>query len=120
MRFTLLSRRVAIVTGAASGLGRSIALRLARDGHDIAVADLPGLPVHDVVREVEYLGGRAMSGHVDVRSEEGVEQMVRPTAEDLGSVDIVSFGSCSIRECNALIRGRRLSRTLESLGSIRC
>lgn len=89
-RFTLPARRVAVVTGAARGIGRSIALRLARDGHDVAVADLRGSALDTVAKEIEAIGRRALALHADVSREEDVHKLVNDVAGGLGSVDIVS------------------------------
>ncbi|KZV67621.1 NAD(P)-binding protein [Peniophora sp. CONT] len=83
------SNRVAIVTGAASGIGRSIALRLARDGHDVAVTDLPGSTVPDVVKEIEALGRKSKAFYADVTKEAEVKKLVDDAAGELGSVDIM-------------------------------
>ncbi|KZV67620.1 NAD-binding protein [Peniophora sp. CONT] len=85
----LAPHRVAIVTGAASGLGRSIALRLAQDGHDIAVTDLPGSRVQEVAHEIEALGRRSMVLYTDLTKEDEVKKMVDDVAHQLGSVDIM-------------------------------
>ena len=89
-RLTLPAQRVAIVTGAARGIGRSIALRLARDGHDVAVADLRGSAVDKVAKEIGLLGRRSLALHTDVSREDQVEELVNDVAGNLGSVDIVS------------------------------
>lgn len=83
------SHRVAIVTGAARGIGRSIALRLGRDGHDVAVADTRGSAVYEVEREIRALGRRSMALYTDVSKEEEVEKLVDDVATKLGGVDIV-------------------------------
>ena len=93
-RFTLPAKRVAIVTGAARGLGRAIALRLGQDGHDVAVADLQGSAINEVAREITALGGRSLALHADVSREEDVEEMVNDVAGKLGSIDIVSGSRC--------------------------
>ena len=87
--FKLPARRVAIVTGAARGMGRSIALRLGRNGHDVAVADMRGSEVYKVAREIESLGTRSMALYTDVTKEEEVEKLVHDVVGGLGSVDIV-------------------------------
>ncbi|KZV67616.1 NAD-binding protein [Peniophora sp. CONT] len=87
--FKLSAHRVAIVTGAARGIGRSIALRLARDGHNVAVADVGGSGVYSVAREVEAMGRRSMALYADVSQEKDVESMIGDVASELGSVDIM-------------------------------
>ena len=91
-----LQGKVALVTGAAGagGLGRAIALRLAREGADLIVNDLSeesgprqGLP--DVVREIEALGRRALPVYADVSSAAQVEQMVDAALEQFGRIDIM-------------------------------
>ena len=83
------TNRVAVVTGAAIGLGKSIALRLARDGYDVVVTDLPGSSVQGVAREIEALGRRSLSLHADVAKEQEVEKLVEDVASAMGSIDIV-------------------------------
>jgi meso-butanediol dehydrogenase/(S,S)-butanediol dehydrogenase/diacetyl reductase len=55
--------RIAFVTGGGQGIGRAIACRLARDGHDIAIADIPPAKarVDDVIKEIESYGRKAIS-----------------------------------------------------------
>ena len=55
--------RVAFVTGGAQGIGRAIACRLARDGHDIAIADRPAAKdrVAEVLKEIESYGRKVIS-----------------------------------------------------------
>ena len=91
--FKLAARRVAVVTGGARGIGRGIALRLARDGHDIAVADIPGSSLDEVAQEISALGRRAMTHHVDVTQEDQVVGLVEHVVDRLGSVDIVRSSS---------------------------
>src|SRR5579872_4948329 len=65
---TAARRKNAIVTGAASGLGRAIALRLAREGWCVAVADVNDVESEETVRMVKGGGGDGFAEHLDVRS----------------------------------------------------
>ena len=84
-----LQEQVAIVTGAASGIGRAIALRLSREGAAVAAADLDGKAAQGLVREFVAQGGRGLGLQVDVSVEKDVERMVQETREGLGPVDIL-------------------------------
>ncbi|THH16124.1 hypothetical protein EW146_g4466 [Bondarzewia mesenterica] len=83
--------RVAIVTGAAQGIGRTIALRLAADGLSVAVNDLESKlkDLQELVTEIEAKGGKALAVPADVSSEESVKSMVEKTVERLGRLDVM-------------------------------
>lgn len=82
---------VAHVTGAAQGIGKAIALRLARDGHDVAVSDLPAKADELAVasKELVSCGVRSVSLTGDVSAPESVRELVASTAERLGSLDVM-------------------------------
>ncbi len=80
----------ALVTGANSGIGRGIAVQLARAGAEVMVnwvADEDA--THEVVEEIESRGGRAVAHRADVSSEEEVAAMFARMIEEMGTVDIL-------------------------------
>jgi len=83
--------RVAVITGSAQGIGKAIALRLAHDGFDIAICDLPSsqAKIDSVVREIEGLGRKAAGFTADVTQQDQVRNVMEKTSETLGSVDVV-------------------------------
>jgi citronellol/citronellal dehydrogenase len=91
-----LHGRVALVTGASRGIGKALALRLAREGADVVVAAkseqsterLPG-SIHETVDEIRTLGQRALAVPTDVRDEEAVGRMIERTIEEFGRLDIL-------------------------------
>ncbi len=84
-----LDGQVAIVTGGGRGIGRAIALRLAQEGCQVAVADLDGGTAAQVADEVREQGGQALPLQVDVTRKEEVQQMVSQTSDQLGDLRIL-------------------------------
>ncbi|MBF8644008.1 SDR family NAD(P)-dependent oxidoreductase [Pseudomonas pudica] len=80
--------KVAIVTGAGSGLGRAISLMLAREGAQVAVLDISDSGA-DVVREIEQAGGTARFWIADVSNEEAIASTFRGVHEHFGQVDVL-------------------------------
>jgi NAD(P)-dependent dehydrogenase (short-subunit alcohol dehydrogenase family) len=78
----------AVVTGGASGLGRALALELARRGADVLIADLHPERLATVVAEITALGRRAASAVIDVREADQVALLLRRAVEELGGVDL--------------------------------
>lgn len=94
----MLSDKIAVVTGAARGLGRAYALRLAKLGADIAILDIDlkgaakfgeELAASSVAEEVQALGRRAIGLQVDVADRAAAESAFHEVAHRLGAVDIL-------------------------------
>lgn len=85
-----LSSKVALVTGARRGIGRGIALELAREGADVAINDVEGQDQAEAVaEEVRALGRRAMVVMADVAQPDQVQAMVEKVVQELGGLDIL-------------------------------
>jgi len=80
---------VAVITGGASGIGRSTALELARGGADVVVADLNDERAAGVVDEIEALGQRALAVHCDVARDDDIERLAKDALGAFGAVDIL-------------------------------
>jgi 3-oxoacyl-[acyl-carrier protein] reductase len=84
-----LKDKVAIVTGGSQGIGRAYALRFAREGASIVVADVREEQAREVVSEIEKLGGRGLALRIDVSKEEDTKRMAAHAAEHFGRIDIL-------------------------------
>src|SRR5262245_54349071 len=84
-----LDGQVAIVTGAGRGIGQAIALRLAREGVSVVVADLNDDNAGEVAAQIKTAGGRALALKVDVTRKDDVERMVSNTEEQFGELNIL-------------------------------
>lgn len=90
--------RVAIVTGAARGIGASIALRLAADGMSVGVVDLDEQGSERTAKEIVELGGRAIAIGADVADEKAVNEAVALTAAELGRPSVLVNSAGIIRD----------------------
>jgi 3-hydroxybutyrate dehydrogenase len=88
-----LSGRRALVTGGGRGIGRAVALRLARAGATVAVASRTRSDVDAVSEEIRALGGSSLPLVVDVSCSEDVEGMFRAARTAMGGVDILVAGA---------------------------
>src|SRR5580704_4834585 len=86
---TSLSGKTAVVTGAASGIGKEIALTLGRQGATVAIADLNLAGAQAVADEIVNAGGKALGVAMDVTNEEAVNTGIDHVAEQFGSIDIL-------------------------------
>ena len=84
-----LKGKVAIVTGAAQGIGRSIALELASAGACVVVSDIQDKKISDVAQEIRNIGQQSLHIVADVTVIEQVEQMVKGAIAEFGRVDIL-------------------------------
>ena len=81
--------QVAIVTGAAGGIGRACAERLAAEGAAVVIADIDAKGSQETVARIEQAGGRALAHETDVASEASVVELVEVTRQELGPVDVL-------------------------------
>ena len=84
-----LNDRVAVVTGAAVGIGEAVALAFARFGADLAVCDRDGEGLAETVRAVEQAGRRVVSGVFDVREAASVREFLDSVRREFGRVDVL-------------------------------
>tara|TARA_B110000037_G_scaffold218700_1_gene282218 strand:+ start:952 stop:1344 length:393 start_codon:yes stop_codon:yes gene_type:complete len=84
-----LQGRVALVTGASSGLGNDVAKGLAKNGATVVVAARRADRLRDLVGEIESLGGKAVSVNMDVANRESVNAAFSEAQEQVGVIDIV-------------------------------
>ncbi|OIO63392.1 hypothetical protein COY26_02770 [Candidatus Woesearchaeota archaeon CG_4_10_14_0_2_um_filter_33_10] len=84
-----LKNKVAIVTGSRRGIGKAIALALAKAGANIVVSDINLDDCNKLVEEIKAINGNALAVKTDVSNPEDVSQMINLTTEKFGKVDIL-------------------------------
>ncbi|MGH7822459.1 MAG: SDR family oxidoreductase [Candidatus Binatia bacterium] len=103
----MLKNKVAIVTGAGRGLGRSHALMLAEEGARVVVNDLGGeldgggslrTPAEEVVGEIRARGGVASANYDDVASWQGAERLIRQAIDEYGQLDVLVNNAGILRD----------------------
>jgi len=99
-----LTDRVALVTGASSGIGRAVALGYAAEGAAVALAARRERLLKDVAREIEHRGGRALVVPADVADEGQVAAAVEATLKAFGRVDILLNNAGVLQRAAALHR----------------
>jgi NAD(P)-dependent dehydrogenase (short-subunit alcohol dehydrogenase family) len=123
----LLQDRVAIITGAGRGLGRSHALELARHGARVVVNDIgacqPGSSVQAVVCDIQALGGQAFANDADVTKPAQVEAMVQQAVAKWGRVDILVNNAGILRDksfAKMELDDFRLVMEVHLMGAVHC
>lgn len=114
---------VAVITGAASGIGRSSALAFARLGSDIVAADVDDKGMEDLRNKIEELGRRVLTVHCDVTQDTSVKRLADQSISAFGKVDILmnnagvsvngNLGNIGIDDWNWILN-------INLLGVIRC
>ena len=84
-----LSGKVALVTGAAQGIGKAIAMLLARNGADVVVSDINLEKAQETANEIQGIGRRSFAIKVNVADLKDVERMVEAIVEQFGRIDIL-------------------------------
>jgi NAD(P)-dependent dehydrogenase (short-subunit alcohol dehydrogenase family) len=92
----VLDGKVAIVTGAGSGIGRATAARMASEGASVVVADINVETAKETATTIESAGGQAVAQWVDIGEESAVEAMVRAAVEVYGRLDCVHNNAANV------------------------
>ncbi len=97
-----LNGRTAIVTGAASGIGRATAIRLAAEGAKVVVADRDGDGAAATVAQIAAAGGAAVTGVADVTKSDDCRRLVETATSAFGSLDVVVNAAGIIRRADVV------------------
>src|SRR5215218_2386634 len=96
-------KQVVFITGGSRGIGKAIALRLAREGWSIALVAKTAEPhpklegtIYTAAAEIEALGAKALPLQVDIRDESQVQQAVAKTVETFGGIDVLINNASAI------------------------
>lgn len=112
----LLEGKIALITGAGTGIGRGVARRFAREGAIVVIAEIDQATGPAVAAECEALGARALFVHTDVTKKQSVEAAIATAAEVFGGLDIL-VNNAFVPSPNVKLEDKTdemLARTLDS------
>ncbi len=92
-----LKDKIAIITGAGRGIGRAIAMTLAREGASVIISDIDLKSAEETAKEINEQGQKALAFQVDVSDSKDVKQMVDTVIRKLGRIDILVNNAAIIR-----------------------
>lgn len=105
----MFKNKTVFITGASRGIGKAMALKLAKDGANIVIAaksveEHPKLggTIFSAAEEIEAAGGKALAVQVDIRNEEQIHEAVKQTLEKFGGIDIVINNASAIQLTDTL------------------
>ncbi len=107
-----LEGKTAIVTGAQTGLGKAIALRLGKEGASVVIPDIVFEGARNVSREIEKMGQKSLPLGTDVSKSRDVKEMVKKTIDEFGRIDIL------VNNAGVIIRKGLLEHTEEDWNKI--
>jgi len=87
--YRTLENKLAVVTGAASGMGKEITILYAKEGASVVVSDMNEAGAEEVVQEIEGSGGKAVAVVANVSKEDDVQNMIDTAVEKFGMLDIL-------------------------------
>jgi citronellol/citronellal dehydrogenase len=124
LKFMSLKGKTLFITGASRGIGKTIALRAARDGANIVIAakttephpKLPGT-IYTAAEEITAAGGNALPLSVDIRAEDAVKQAVADAVKQFGGIDILVNNASAISLTNTLATSMKHFDLMESVNA---
>jgi len=93
-----MAKKVALITGAAAGMGKVIAMRLAKDGFDVAINDINEALLQETCKEIEEFGTRCIALKADVSDTQQVQEMYEKLISAYGRIDVLinNAGICPV------------------------